>query len=370
MVTRTAGEIIHGAQVKAGVFNIDFLDYLTVTNELNNAYREAYAEIANSDSDFFIKSAVFYEGTFPLPKDLFKIKTVAFLCHDGSWKTIDKQPPKQYVYGQYYIEDNIFHYNGDANLPILIRYVPIPNTITCPRESEEIEIDVNTVTEFGKMTEKGFYYKTEEGYFYYSFESLQTEEITEEEYKEKPSTYLRHDIVIDYENQTVTATDKFGEEEDWTEIFTIPDNPFINIVFDSPYAMVTYEDGNIRIFNQFTSANWNIKASTGHETLGKIHGLKTNDKTLFGCLYEDEDGYLYRASFVPDTVMSYPSNALFNYLEVILARLFLSMNGMENGYIQKELFEQVRWQFRKELQQNSAAVSRPANYLRRRLNGF
>lgn len=65
--------------------------------------------------------------------------------------------------------------------------------------------------------------------------------------------------------------------------------------------------------------------------------------------------------------MNYPSNALFNYLEVILARLFLAMNGMENAYVQKELYEQVKFQFFNELKLDHNAVGRIRNVVCRRI---
>lgn len=365
MITKTAGELIEGAKAKAGVFNCDFLNFLTLTNELNNAYREVYTEVARSDSDYFVKGAIFNSGDFELPFDLFMIKTVAFVNTDGTWSQIQPCPVNQSIEGHYRIEDRIFHYIGVPNRPILIRYIPTPQTITCPRESEEINID--KPEEYGAMTEKGFYFTRDEKYWYYSFESLQEEEITEEEYKGQRTTYLGKTITVDYEEQTIIANEGEEDEEDWTNIFKPEDLDIKFITFSSPYAFVTYSDNSIWVFSQFCGTKWNIKQSTGHATLGIIHTAWTNDRTLFGVVYEDEDGYLWRASFVPDTVMNYPSNALFNYLEVILARLFLAMNGMENAYVQKELYEQVKFQFYNELKLDHNAVGRIRNVVRRRI---
>lgn len=367
MITKSAGEILHGAMVKAQVYNVDFLDFHTVTNEMNNAYRQLYTEIAESDSDYYIKTAVFEDNTFTLPDDCFIIKTVSFVNTDGSRSTIDKQPPKEYIPGMYYIQNGVFHYNGDAVRPILIRYVPTPQTITVPRESEDVDIEAGA-TEWGKMTEKGVFYKVEDQCYYYNFNSLSSEEITEDEYKKTQNKYLGNTVDVDYENQTVTFTDKYGEDQDMTELF-VSDmfGDFVNIVFDSPYCMISYEDGHIMVMNGYNKTLWNIKAATGHETLGEVVALKTNDKTLFGCIYiDEEDGYVYRASFVPDTVMNYPSNALFNYMEVIIARLMLSMNNIENEYIMKDLYEQVRQQFYKELRAYRSSVTQVNNRISRR----
>lgn len=365
MITKTALELIEGAKAKAGVFNCDFLNFLTLTNELNNAYREVYTEVARSDSDFFVKGIISNEKSLPLPHDLFMIKTVAFVNTDGTWSQIQPSPVNQSLAGHYRIEDGFFHYIGEPNRPIMIRYIPTPVTITCPRESEEINIE--KPDEYGRMTEKGFFYKRDDKCYYYSFDSLEEEEIDESEYKGQRTTFLGKTITVDYEEQTIIANEGEEDEEDWSEVFKPEDKDFIEITFASPYAFVTYEDNSIWVFSQFQGTLWNIKQATGHATLGKVHTVFTNDKTLFGVVYEDEDGELWRASFVPDTIMNYPSNALFNYLEVILARLFLSMNGMENPYIQKELYEQVKWQFFNELKLDHNAVGRITNTWSRRI---
>jgi hypothetical protein len=367
MITKTAGEILHGAQVKAQVYNVDFLDFHTVTNELNNAYRQLYTEIAESDSDYFIKSAIFNDANFELPSDCFIIKTVAFVNTDKSWTKINQQPSKEFVHGCYYIQNGVFHYNGTPNRPILLRYVPTPLTVTAPRESEDIDVDPSIITEYGRMTEKGFFYKTEDDYCYYSFDSKESEVIDESEYRKQTSKYMKNNVTVDYENQTVTMNN--GDDEwDVTEYFSNEAfGDFVNIVFDTPYAMVSYEDGHIMVMNGFERTMWNIKAATGHETLGEIKGLRTNDKTLWGCIYLDaDDGLLYRASFVPDTVMNYPSNALFNYLEVLMAQLFLSMNNIDNQYINQQLYATVKNQFYKELNAYRSSVSDIQNELVRR----
>lgn len=360
MITKTAGEVLNAAQVKAQVYNIDFLDWHTATNELNNAYRQLYTEIAESDADYYIKELTIQENEFNLPEDCFLVKLVCFINTDGSWTPIQRQPNKEYIKGYYYIENNIFHYNGYPNRPILIKYVPIPQTITVPREMEDI--DIPAPTEFGKQTDRGFFFKVEDTCYYYSFDNASYEQIQEDEYKPIQDTYLRKKVNINYDEQTV-----YLDDEDYTDVF-IDDNfgEFVNIVFDTPYFMVTYADGHIMVGNYFNKTLWNPNAKTGHETYGIIHSLKTDDTTLWGCIYEDEDGNYYRASFVPDTVMNYPSNALFNYLEVILAKLFLSINNISNQYIESELFEQTKHQFYKELIQNRSNTTQINNIYRRK----
>ena len=68
-ILKLASEILNGAQTKAGVFNVDFLTALTLTNALNDAYRNAYQSIAMSDSDFYVKEYTLTEDDISEEKD-------------------------------------------------------------------------------------------------------------------------------------------------------------------------------------------------------------------------------------------------------------------------------------------------------------
>lgn len=119
-----------------------------------------------------------------------------------------------------------------------------------------------------------------------------------------------------------------------------------NIQYHSPYMMVSYSDGVICIYTGFKRAVWNYNCITGHDTVGEIIALNTNDITGFGCVWHnfDDDNYYY-APFVPDTVLSYPTSALFALLEYRLAAILCSLLGMDNGYLTDKLLSEAEQNF-------------------------
>lgn len=361
MITKLASEILNGAETKAGVFNVDFLTSLTLTNALNDAYRNAYQSIAMSDSDFYVKEYTLTEddmseekdGWYDLPKGIYIIKSVTI----GNVE-IPRCPPKEQLPGSYVIQNSRFKFYGGNRRPITLHYIPDPQTVTVPAPSLDIALDASTIAEYGKMTDKGFYYKTAAGQFFYSFETQTSEPVIT--YKAKNMKY--HNGTIKWDAESIIVVD--GDEilEDLSEDFEVgPENPIVDVAVDDPYMMVSYKDGTIVLVTENNQTIWNIKARTGHKTLGAIHGMKTDDSTLYGCLYEDEDSILHLSSFVPDTIMNYPTNALFEMLEVDLACLLMSMNGITNDYISKDLKDETIKNFRDQLRQNRAMPVRVSN---------
>lgn len=345
---------------------------LMLTNSLNDIYRKAYTEIAMSDSDFYVKNYKLTEfdlvddldddpdGWYELPDDCFIVKSVTIGNNE-----LTRCPPKEKVPGTYVIQNTKIKFYGDTQDGITLHYIPNPQTVTCPAESQRIEIPediVKTITEFGKQTSEGFYYKTIDNSYFYSFETK-----TNETAPFQKQTYR-------YENDLGQGTLEWGEDyihlvdengelvEDLTEDFDVGEyNKIKKVVVDDPYMMITYESGEIFIVQNGIQTAWNINDASGHKTLGIVHSLKTDDRTLYGCVYEDLDGQLYYSSFVPDTVMNYPTNALFLLIEIELANLLMSMNGINNEYISVTLREETVEQFRKELIQNRASPVRINN---------
>ena len=365
-ILKLASEILNGAQTKAGVFNVDFLTALTLTNALNDAYRNAYQSIAMSDSDFYVKEYTLTEndeseekdGWYDLPKGIYIIKSVTI----GNFE-IPRCPPKEIVPGTYTIQNSRLKFYGGNRKPITLHYIPDPQTVTIPAPSKDIAVDASTITEYGKVTEKGFYYKTNGGQFFYDFDSMTTESTSF--YKEKNMKY--HNGTIKWDSEHITVVDENDEViEDLSDDFDVgSENPIVEVAVDDPYMMVSYKDGTIILVTEDNQTVWNIKAHTGHKTLGVIHGMKTNDSTLYGCIYEDEDNVLHLSSFVPDTLMNYPTNALFEMLEVDLACLLMSMNSITNEYISKDLRDETIKNFRDQLRQNRAMPVRISNMRRR-----
>ena len=360
MLVKTSSEIIYAAQVLANVYNSDALSFQAAISQLNDSYRDLYSNVVSSDSDYYIKDILIkpdVEGT-PLPSDLLLIKSVSFISEDKqAFVPIQRAPAKQYVPNTYKVENNTFFYNGNTTRTIQIRYAPYAQTLTAPRESIEIVLDPSTIEEIGKMTKDGFHFKDSEGKeLFYNFNTLATVPMT---FQSQSNIYLKKKLTYNVESQEVMLGD-----EDISYLFVKENKKFTSIVLDSPYIVANYDDLSIYIGNGLqVPTNWNIKAASGHETEGNIFTMKTDDRTSYGVVYLDaDDGKLYLSSFVPDTIMTYPTNALFHLLECILANLFLSMNGLVNEYVTGPLTAAAEAEFMQEIKQNRSSPMRITNY--------
>ena len=354
MITVTTGELYKQAQILANTYNSDFMTFQSAVDLLNARYRILYDKIIQSDSDFYVKEVTFTDNDYVLPDELYNIKSVRLLSSfDNSFVPIERQPSKSYVAGTYTIENNVFHYNGQLNKTVQIRYNPEPLTLTMPFASEEMTLE-GDIKEFGKMYDDGVYYMTTDNReWFYNFGTKTSTEA--ENYKAYESPYT-----IDYEAQTV----KDGED-DISDYFTCY-GTFNAIYVDEDYAMASYEDGRIYVFTDLDGTEWNIKASTGHSTKGKIYGLHTDDSTGFGCIfYDSRDDKYYRAPFVTDTILSFTNNTLFYLLEVELAIMLSNMagTGMSDSLANEE--GKAMDAFHNEIRQNKAGPLRVNNVCNR-----
>lgn len=334
----------------ANCYNSDFMTFQSAVDLLNARYRILYDRIVQSDSDFYVHEIIIKDNDYVLPDDLYNIKSVRLLSDfDNSFTPVERQPSKSYVAGTYTIENNVFHYNGQLNKKIQIRYNPIPLTLTMPFESEELFIN-DDIEEFGKMYDDGIYYKTADGKeMFYDFGTKNSKEA--ENYKEYISPYT-----IDFENQKV-----FDGDEDISDYFTAY-GTFNAIYVDEDYAMASYDDGKIYIFTCLDGTEWNIKASTGHATKGKIFGLHTDDTTGFGCIfYDSRDDKFYRSPFVTDTVLSFTNNTLFYLLEVELAILLSNLAGTDMAQALQNEEGRATDAFYNEIRQNKSGPLRINN---------
>lgn len=357
MITVSTGELYKQAQVLANCYNSDFMTFQSAIDLLNARYRILYDKIVQSDSDFYVHEIVFDENDFVLPDDLYNIKSVRLLSSfDDSWTPLERQPSKSYVAGTYNITNNVFHYNGQLNKKVQIRYNPMPKTLTMPFASEEIIFDVEPES-FGKMYDDGIYYTgTDQKKYFYNFGTKSSSEA--ENYKEYVNPYE-----IDYEAQTVVNEDG----EDISDYFTAY-GTFNAIYVDEDYAMASYDDGKIYVFTCLDGTEWNIKVSTGHSTKGKIFGLHTDDTTGYGCIFYDyRDDKYYRAPFVTDTVLSFSNNTLFYLLEVELGILLSNIAGTEMAESLTNEEGRATDAFYNEIRQNKAGALRVNNVTSRGL---
>lgn len=341
MITKTSREIIKTAKTLANADNSSFTDFFSNTTLLNNAYREAY-DILVQNTKAFIDMIEVTEDTV-LPYNCYGIISVT----DKSGKPIHQEAIVGNTSNGWSVENNVFIYpkNGWKNTSLFITYATIPATITAPDKWIEVTFDSTNY-----------------------------------------NPAISHSVVFDKDTSTVTlqsgsnSAEYLGSTLEWnvsaqTFIWKNMDYydyisrqdengnniAFVSIQVDNPYMVITYADSKAYIFTGFQATEYNYKCIFGHETKGVCLGLSTDDTTGFGMLWRDNDTnkYFY-APFVPDTILSYPNNTLFSFLEYRIAFQIASLLNMNTEFLSKEL-ERAESNFYKNLGESNN-VHRMQNY--------
>lgn len=316
MITLSSREILRAAEFYANVKNSSLMSFFDKVQLLNSAYSKLYIDLVK-ESDSYISYFDFVDKS-QLPDDCYLIMSVYKVYSNGTLEEIYPMPKDEVLYGSYYrVENNVIIVDSkERGLTYRAKYSTMPSTLTAP--DEPIDIDI-TYTEIGKMTSKGFYYKENEddtGHFY----SFDTEESTE-------STYVAsNNEITDFSTYAISGLTAVKGYEDY------------------PYAVVTYSNNDTYIWTGNTNALYNINAIHGHNTEITPMALKTDDFTGKGLLYV-EDGQLKYGSFVPDTILSYPSQIYFQLLEYEIASILQSLNGMDNRILEEKLIPEAKVKF-------------------------
>lgn len=347
MVTYTASDIIREAKVIGNVSNVNMTNFSICNSLLNQEYTKLYDKIvmangANIKEEHFVTDEPFY-----IPDDCYHVIGV----YSGN-KLLSKSSPRQHIKGNYRIENNRVIFDGFGPVDAWIKYSTMPQTLTSPDAPEEIK---EKVLEVGLVTDKGFYFRDNNGVEkYYDFSS---QESVEKPFKSASNRFLDHTLEFDGETVTYNGTDV-------THIFTREDVDIDSIKVSDPYAIVNYSDKRSFIFYGFEGAdqlNWN--EAKGKETYGEVLGFTTNDLTGKGCIWRDENGDVWYTSYTPDTLLNYPSNTFFQLLIYRLAAALTALNGVQNQYLVEKLTPDAEVAFEEHLAKDNLNVVRMNNDL-------
>lgn len=363
MITCTAKELLRMAQYLSNTRTSDNLSFEFATNLLNATYRELYQQVAEN-GDSYTKFLEIGENGSPLPNDCYEV-LAAYSGNVEEGGIIDRAPQHQFVPGQWRIVNGCFYIDGrQPQFPVWIKYVTMPPTLTVPNESVLLEFAEDPVT-FGRMTRQYIYYQGTDDYHRYDLDSYADEVIDAGDYKAALALTYR-EWTLTLSGQTLTAVSSLdGTTEDWSDLVAREDVTITKIVTDSPYMMVSYSDGLVYVFTDLLGVCWNVKQITGHDTLGEVVALKTDDRTGRGCIFFDaEDEEYYYASFVPDTILSYPDNTFMQLLQYKLAVALMGQNGMDNPSVTEQM-DAAELQFYKTLSKHGN-VQRVVNVTGRR----
>ena len=347
MVTYTASDIIRQAKIVGNVSNVNMTNFELCNSILNQEYQKLYDKIVMANGASIKEEHFITDEPFDIPEDCYHIIGV----YSGK-KLLSKSSPKQYIKGQYRIENNKILFDGFGPVDAWIKYSTLPQTLTAPDAPEEIK---EKVLEVGLVTDKGFYFKDNNSVEkYYDFSS---QESVEKPFKSAPNRFL--DSTLEFDGETITYNGT-----DVTHIFAREDVAIDSVKVSDPYAIVNYSDKRSFIFYGFEGAdqlNWN--EAKGKETYGEVLGFTTNDLTGKGCIWRDENGDVWYASFTPDTLLNYPSNTFFQLLIYKLAAALTSLNGVQNQYLIEVQIPEAQVAFEEHLAKDNLNVVRMNNDL-------
>ena len=347
MVTYTASDIIRQAKIVGNVSNVNMTNFELCNSILNQEYQKLYDKIVMANGASIKEEHFITDEPFDIPEDCYHIIGV----YSGK-KLLSKSSPKQYIKGQYRIENNKILFDGFGPVDAWIKYSTLPQTLTAPDAPEEIK---EKVLEVGLVTDKGFYFKDNNSVEkYYDFSS---QESVEKLFKSASNRFL--DSTLEFDGETVTYNGT-----DVTHIFAREDVAIDSVKVSDPYAIVNYSDKRSFIFYGFEGAdqlNWN--EAKGKETYGEVLGFTTNDLTGKGCIWRDENGDVWYASFTPDTLLNYPSNTFFQLLIYKLAAALTSLNGVQNQYLIEVQIPEAAVAFEEHLAKDNLNVVRMNNDL-------
>ena len=164
MLQYLASDILRDAKVIGGMSNVNAPDFSTAMSLLNQEYQKLYNKIVMSNGAHIKEEHFTADQPFNIPDDAYHIIGV----YSGK-KLLSKSSPKQFIKGNYRIENNKIIFDGFGPVDAFIKYSTLPQTITAPDAPEEIKEDVKEV---GLVTDKGFYFRdSNNAELYYDFSS-------------------------------------------------------------------------------------------------------------------------------------------------------------------------------------------------------
>ena len=347
MISYLCSDILRQAKIVGNVSNVNMTNFELCNSLLNTEYQKIYDKIVMANGAQIKEEHFTIDKPFDIPEDCYHIIGV----YSGK-KLLSKSSPRQYIKGNYRIENNQIIFDGFEPQDVWIKYSTLPQTLTATDSPEEIKEDIKEV---GLVTDKGFYFKDSNNVEkYYNFSSQET---IEKPFKSASNRFLDH--TLEFDGKTVTYNDT-----DVTYIFARDDVSIESIRVSDPYAIVNYSDKRSFIFYGFEGAdqlNWN--EAKGKETYGEVLGFTTNDLTGKGCIWRDENGDIWYTSFTPDTLLNYPSNTFFQLLIYKLAAALTALNGVQNQYLIEVQIPEAEVAFEEHLAKDNISVVRMNNDL-------
>ena len=338
---KTAKEILESAKQLAQATNSNAFSFQFLTSLLNNCYSNVYNEIV-AYSNYFVKYFEFTGNEADLPADCNKVMSV-FTGSEKNPYIITQSSTNNYIPGTYIIENNTIKIYGLSG-KFYVKYSNIPETLTAPDEPELVglqELDTAKIYyDYSTKTHKIFYVANNI-YYVYDIEN-QTEETVETAPYTGPSTFRNRELAY-----TALSTANYKvtwNGEDVSDYFVAYDQDTGEEIYpafiyhDNSRIAITYTNNDIYVMD----ASWNKVLinpyiSQGRYFKGTAYAIYTDDRIGKYLLVKDENNNFFLCSYVPDTVIEFPNNVYFDYLEDLIAVQLQGQVGVQNDSLQTKL---------------------------------
>ena len=386
MIQRRASEIIRLALTMSQIQNTDALSWRDKIDMLNQSYIRLYDDL-NNNGDLYYSKEIVFEKPEPgptlkirLPKDFWKLLLVGYRSSRGEIVPIERAPNTgQYFSGYRIINNELVFSTYFAPGPIIIRYLPQPQTITFPRPGYRIQGsgvqaaydsvddvivlgDSNGITVInnsdGKTTSRPIedtfilvisggiiYIVKETGIFCFDYDlnematwsgtlDLYSHSIGWEEgiivsQDGNPMKYILNgepEPSPDYWNFIDGTITKDGmsyiytndeESQDISQIFQNADS----YVIADPYIYIN-QAGSAKVYYKFQPTDI-APATVGRGTRkGLVLAAEANNESGYGVIFRDFYSGLHLLGYAADTVLNYPQQIFYDWLTADLAVKF------------------------------------------------
>jgi hypothetical protein len=326
----SALEVVNEAKRLAGVTDSKAINWSTAVRLINHSYRDLRNEVARTSDQPWAKSFIFQSKSAFLPRDLEKINSVRIYKDDEHFgPEIPPVPIGSFdsSYG-YWIRGGQIGLSFYPQQPILIDYIPIAHEILYAERGKQLAVPDEV--DFVHSMDDDYCYYEDEGKFYKL--ELETNEITEiPELPDKDPSYGPYgDLTVTDGVSIVSSTE--GDITDW---FVYPDEEWETFIYNWPYAYLNL-NGKVRGFEGLKQFDWNPYIEKGRPTKLYVDAVCNDDETGRGVVYW-KDSKWYWGGFTENTVIDFPSNTYWAFLEVLLAMQFCQTGGITDDILMNML---------------------------------
>lgn len=386
----TASKLIDRALHIADIANTDFLTHTELTDYMNDCYKSIYQNIIEANLDLFTVEAhlVGTSGVYQLPWDCYQVKEIKNPI-TGTQIIRKTSSMGKYANG-YSIKNNAIIIDGINPGPVVIVYWRIPYFISIPNKTVECNISSNEIIDTSQnnilykdgnylavWTPKGSVSTNIDYHDNETYKLVQDQQIlvagtveNEDESQDycvlvdlngkniwesdkKPFKYIKSDdgiVYLGYKSKgkldvykldkLIATLDKPQQGNEYICInhnfYEVPENAFPIGLFDSRPAYTIDE----------TLCLINPNKSVIKEPL-ELPIMKADAQLKYGII---SNGKIY--SNIPDTIIDFPNNVLYELLSYRLAICFLAKQNAESAGVQS-MYDAMKKQFFSSLDANA-----------------